>query len=213
MTRDEWSAEYGQPNWTFGLGLMGFLSLATVLHLWSDQEVKSALTWQFVYLIFGFYVWVYQICMSLNAGITNILYSQDVLERKNSAADLFVGCSLLAHTICLAGANVGDGPGPEAVFFCALLANGTLILATLIFRLSTGIADRIGIERDRGAALRFGLLMVALSLILAYAVAGPWESTQGTLEDFFKYACTVPIVLLVGIGLEKCVEWRSLTRK
>ena len=54
-----------------------------------------------------------------------------------------MGAQLIAGTCCFAGANVGNGPGPEVVLFCALLATLWLALLWLLLDRLASATDSV----------------------------------------------------------------------
>jgi hypothetical protein len=122
----------------------------------------------------------------------------DVAERRNAAASTAISGALLGATCCLAGGNVGDGPGCHVVLFSALLSTGGFFLAWLVLERLTGTAEAITVERDQATGLRLAGWLVALGLILGYAVTGTWVSAADTLTDFLW--CGWPVLPLTGLA-------------
>jgi len=109
----------------------------------------------------------------------------DAVERANRAAHRVAVCATVAVTLCFAGANIGDGPGPEAVIPCAVLSTASLFGAwALVGRLAPAWIDAVTIDRDVRAGNRLGALLIVLGLVFGYAVTGDWHSMEETLRDF-----------------------------
>src|SRR5207245_2703107 len=51
--------------------------------------------------------------------LLGISVRDEVVERHNPSASWALSGALIAVTLCFAGANIGNGPGPYAVLFCA----------------------------------------------------------------------------------------------
>jgi phosphoglycerol transferase MdoB-like AlkP superfamily enzyme len=67
-----------------------------------------------------------------------------------------------------------------------------------IFRL----ADKVTVERDEGTGIRAGGWMLSLGLIFGGAVAGDWESLEGTVRDFIHYAWVAIVFLVAAVAIE-----------
>jgi uncharacterized membrane protein YjfL (UPF0719 family) len=127
---------------------------------------------------------------------------EDVMERQNSAAGWAVNGVLIGTALCYAGANFGSGPGPEVVIFCAALSTAFLFSFWFCLERIFRLADKLAIERDEGAGIRAGGWMLSLGLIFGVAVAGDWESLQGTVRDFIHYAWVAILFLLAAAATE-----------
>src|SRR5208282_495873 len=99
--------------------------LFVILRRWSANSVKSDLPTVFLSLSFGA-SWLG--LSQLVFGLLGVSARDDVLERGNAAAAWVISGQLIGTTFCFAGANVGNGPGPEVVLFCALVSTLALFL-------------------------------------------------------------------------------------
>src|SRR5258708_6343298 len=122
----------------------------------------------------------------------------DVLERGNRAASWAVTGALTGASCSFAGANVGNGPGVEAVLFSALLSSALFIGLWLGMDLLTSISDAITVDRDERAGIRLGGLLLGIGLLSGWSVAGDWVSASATLKDFGASAW--PAILLTGVA-------------
>jgi len=123
----------------------------------------------------------------------------DVLERGNRAASWAVTGALTGASCSFAGANVGNGPGVEAVLFSALLSSALFIGLWLGMDLLTSISDAITVDRDERAGIRLGGLLLGIGLLSGWSVAGDWVSASATLKDFGASAW--PAILLTGVAV------------
>jgi hypothetical protein len=131
---------------------------------------------------------------------------EDVVERQNPAAAWVVYGTMVGATFCYAGSNIGSGPGAEAVLFCAVLSTGFLFAFWFLLERCLRLADRVTIDRDESAGIRIGGWMLSLGLIFGGAVAGDWESMEGTTRDFFHYASVALLLLLAAAAIEGTFE-------
>lgn len=175
------------------------LFIAVVLWRWGSSDVRSSAGWVFLYtmggaawLVLGLYL-----LALLGVGVR-----EDVIERQNSAAAWLVHGTLIGAALCYAGSNFGSGPGAEVVIFCAFLSTvclfGFWFFLERIFRL----ADKVTVERDEGTGIRAGGWMLSLGLIFGGAVAGDWESLEGTVRDFIHYAWVAIVFLVAAVAIE-----------
>jgi hypothetical protein len=175
------------------------LFIAAVLWRWGSLDVRSSAGWIFLYamggaawLLFGVYLLAF-----LGVGVR-----EDVVERQNSAAASVVYGTLIGMALCYAGANFGSGPGAEVVIFCAVLSTVSLFGFWFCLERIFRLADKVTVERDEGAGIRAGGWIVSLGLIFGGAVAGDWESLEGTVRDFIHYAWVAIIFLLAAVTIE-----------
>jgi len=183
--------------------------LLVVLTTAASSDVRDSTVYCTFYTVLGA-AWIGLI--NRLDSINGLLASDDVIERRNSAAT-FAWCgALLGHVLAFAGANIGDGPGWWVVIFTAFLANGTVLLAWTVFETMTNAADEITIERSAGAGLRLGALLVAAGLIAGRAAAGNWVSADATFNDFVQAAWPVVPLMMGAIIGEKLVRRFTSTR-
>jgi uncharacterized membrane protein YjfL (UPF0719 family) len=127
----------------------------------------------------------------------------DVIERANVAALYPVSGALIGAACCFAGANIGNGPGIEAVLFSALLSTSLFFVCWLAVELTTRISDTITIDRDRAAAVRLSGFLVALGLLCGWAVAGDWVSAFATVRDFAGSSWPVLVLTIAAVAVER----------
>jgi hypothetical protein len=111
----------------------------------------------------GLYLLIYLAIGAAALGVCGQLYSflgvsarDDVLERSNRAALVAIVGAFLGATFCIAGGNIGEGPGVGAVLASAGTALVTWFGLWRLAELLSGrvISERITVERDLGSALR-----------------------------------------------------------
>ncbi len=185
-------------RWAFALvPLFCGLFLFAVLRSWSAASVRSDFTTLVLYVLLGA-SWV--ALAQLSFGLLGVSARDDVLERRNPAAAWVISGQLIAATFCFVGANVGNGPGPEVVLFCAALSIVALILLWSLVDSIAAMADTITIDRNTGAGIRTCGWLIATGIVLGAAVTGNWRSTASTLRAFA--ACAWPaaaLALLVAL--------------
>jgi len=137
----------------------------------------------------------------------------DVIERRNRGA-LFAFAGLtIGASCCIAGANVGNGPGAEVVLLCVVVSIGTLLL---LWSLLAGLADAaeaITVERDRGAGWRAGGFLAGSGAVCGAAVAGDWVSFEATLQDFARFTWPLFAVAILLAFCERKLNRRPLARR
>jgi hypothetical protein len=112
----------------------------------------------------------------------------DVAERRNRSAGFAAAGLTIGATCCVAGSNIGDGPGFEVVLFCAVLATFYLLVLWFLIAWPSGLADTVTIERDLGAGIRVGGWFAGTGAVIGACVAGDWISIAATLKDVVRYA-------------------------
>lgn len=153
-------------------------------------------------LYFAFYTFVAAGWISASTAVFTFLgigARDDALERNNPSALWAVSGALFGVTACFAGANIGNGPGIEAVVFSAALSSVLFFAIWFGLNLFTQISDAITIDRDESAGIRLAGLLVSVGLVSGWSVAGDWISAQATLRD-----CAVsswPAILLAAIAV------------
>jgi len=183
--------------------------LLLVLSLWSSPDVRSDGETIFFYMIFGA-LWL-RLGFAL-LSLAGISVREDVLERQNRAAAWTVCGAMTGATFCFAGANIGRGPGPEAVLFSAVLSSAAFFGLCFAIERILALGDRLTVERDEGTGIRMGGWCAGMGLILGSAVAGEWKSAEATLRDFVRFGWgTIPFTL-VGILTERYFDPQKGTR-
>ncbi len=173
--------------------------IVIVLLNWSSADVRSDAGWIVAYAAGGA-AWLQLGLLVLS--LLGVSVREDVLERQNPAAAWVVYGALIGTTLCYAGSNVGSGPGPEVVLFCAILSTAFLFGFWFLFERMFGLADRITIERDESAGIRVGGWILSLGMVFGGAVTGNWVSVKATLWDFYHYAWVALLFLVGGIVVE-----------
>lgn len=170
-----------------------------VLRRCSAAEVKDAPRFLLLYLTLGA-IWVtVSIRLFVFVGLS---FLDDVLERGNPAAGIAFSGLSVGLTFCFAGANIGEGPGPQAVLFSAALPTAGLMFLWLLAACWTGWADRITVDRDFSSGLRAAGLFVATGIIFGRAAAGDWKSASATSLDFLRIGGTALPMWAVASGIE-----------
>lgn len=166
----------------------------------------------------SFYIVLYMALGAAALGICAQLYPflgvsarDDVLERGNGAALSATAGALLGSMFCVAGGNIGEGPGFDVVVLSAGAALGTWFLLWYLMEVLSGrvIAERITVERDLGAGLRLAAILAANGLILGAAAAGRWVPER-FLRDFALSAWPALGLSIVAGLLERVFRARSL---
>lgn len=175
------------------------LLIVAVLWRWSSPDVRSDPEWIALYAMGGT-AWL-QLGLYL-LSLFGIGAREDILERQNPSAAWVVYGTLIGTALCYAGANVGSGPGVEVVLFCAGLSTVFLFGFWFCLERAFQLTDRVTIERDESAGIRIAGWILSLGLIFGAAVAGDWESPQGTLKDFIQYAWVSLVFMLAAFLVE-----------
>jgi uncharacterized membrane protein YjfL (UPF0719 family) len=155
--------------------------LFAILKRLSAYNVKSDPTTVVLYLMFGA-SWLG--LTQLVFGLLGVSARDDVLERGNPAAAWIISGQLIGTAFCFAGANVGNGPGPEVVTLCAFLSTFTLLLLWFLIDHAASLTDTITIDRNVGIGIRLCGWLVANGIVLGDAVSGNWKSATATARDF-----------------------------
>jgi hypothetical protein len=165
----------------------------------ADPQVRSGTAYIFLFLA----VAADTLALATVAGTTFGLSALDGFIRlKNAAIGWAVTGLWLGTALVNAGANIGRGDtiyttlGPLALAFVALLA-----LAAILAAATRGFRA-IRLDRDSPTGIRVAGLFVAWGLILGRAVAGDWESTRQTWEDFVAYCWPVLALLIAAVPVE-----------
>ena len=174
-----------------------------VLTKWSSPSVRNDIDEISFYLVFSI-AWI---ALAHSAfAFFGVSLRDDVAERDNYAAELASVGLTIAATCCVACASIGDGPGFEAVLFCAALATTSLFLLWFLVARSSNAADRITIERDSATGIRVGGWLAGTGMVLGACVAGDWISLAATLKDFAKYSWPVVGFAFVFAKLERAAS-------
>jgi hypothetical protein len=182
------------------------LFIALVLWRWGSPDVRTSAGWIVQYTMAGA-AWLMLGLYLLS--VLGVSVRDDVMQRQNSAAAWIVYGALIGTALCYAGADVGSGPGTAIVIFCAVLSTAFLFGFWFCLERIFRLADRVTVERDEGAGIRAGGWIVSLGLIFGGAVAGDWESLEGTVRDFIHYAWVAIVFLLAAAAIEWAFKRRE----
>ena len=181
-----------------------------VLLVWSASDVREDRGELSFYLLSSLAVIAASQALFAFLGVS---LRDDVIERKNRGA-LFAFAGLtIGASCCIAGANVGNGPGAEVVLLCAVVSMGTLLL---LWSLLAGLADAaeaITVERDSGAGMRAGGFLAGSGAVCGAAVAGDWVSLGATLRDFARFIWPLLAVAILVTLCERTLNRRALARR
>jgi hypothetical protein len=175
------------------------------LEKWSSPAVRDDIGEVSFYLIFSL-LWI---ALTQSAfAFLGISIRDDVAERRNRSAGFAAAGLTIAATCCVAGSNIGDGPGFAVVLFCAALATAYLAALWFVVARVSGLAETIAIERHLGAGIRAGGWFAGTGAVIGACVAGDWISVTAMLRDFLRYAW--PLAIFAGaFGLFE----RSVSRR
>jgi hypothetical protein len=124
------------------------------------------------------------------------------VRRRNTSAGWAVAGLWLGTGIVNAAANVGRGDTIYTTLGPLALALGALTFLVAIMAVATSRFRAVRLDRDKPAGVRLGGLFIAWGLILGRAVAGDWESTRRTCDDFGAYGWPVLVLLVVAMPVE-----------
>jgi hypothetical protein len=131
---------------------------------------------------------------------------EDAVERRNPAALWAVCGAWVGATLCVCGANMGEGPTIYTTLGPLVMSVGALGGAWLLLAILTRNTASITVDRDRASGVRLAGLLVAWGLILGRAVLGDWVSTEATLRDFVLFGWPVLVLLAVAVAVEPMVQ-------
>lgn len=130
--------------------------------------------------------------------VSGIHMHNDVIERDNRAAAI----SLTAAALALAPSVIGlqahfAAPLSTAPAALWLLSAMTPLLAWLVLELRTKISWAITVDRDTGTALRLSAILLAMSMVPAYAVLSKLLRPDAPLPSpWAALAAPIPVLLL-----------------
>jgi hypothetical protein len=175
--------------------LVVLLTLKTL----ADASVRGDL--QYI----GFYLLMGAACIggaTFLFPLLGISARDDVLERHNGAAACAIAGALGGVTCAFAGGNIGNGPGAHAVLLSVALSIGLFFLLWFVLEAVTSIADVITIDRDKGAGIRLGGLLIGIGVLSGWSVTGDWVSASATFEDFSRSLWPAVALTLAAIVFE-----------
>ena len=157
------------------------------------------------YLYFGLYIllgaaWVGG--ATLIFPLLGICARDDVLERSNISAIWPIAGALLGISCSFAGANIGNGPGIDAVLLSALLSSALFFALWFGADVLTSISERITVERDEAAGIRMGGFLLGIGLLGGWSVAGDWISASATLKDFVLSSWPAIVLTAIAVFVE-----------
>ncbi len=159
------------------------------------------------------YVGLFTATGAVALGVVNLLSTligisalQDAVERRNLAAAWAVGGAWLGSTLCICGANVGEGPTIYTTLGPLALSVGALGGCWLAFACVTKSTAAVVVDRDCASGVRLAGLLVAWGLVLGRAVAGDWVSSEATLRDFAVNGWPALALLLIAAPVELMVR-------
>lgn len=156
--------------------------LLLCLEKWAASAVRESTLYVLIYLALG----------AALLGVSAQLYPflgisarDDVLERRNGAGLIAIVAALVGTALCVAGGNIGEGPGMTVVIVSAGMALCTWFVLWYVADLLSGrvVAERITVGRNMGSGVRIAGFLVANGVILGAASAGDWIPGR-FLHDF-----------------------------
>lgn len=195
-----------EQHWRWRIALLAALALSVaamlfVLTNWASFDVVDDPFYIIGYLCLGL-IWI-SLSSKVLHGFADVRFRQDVRDRNNLAAAVTIGGLLLGSAIAYAGGNIGDGPGFYVVVFSALLSTATVYAATWILALVSDGEERVSIDHDLGAAVRFAALAISAGIVAGRAAAGDWVDAGSTVRDFAASAWPVAILVVATVVMER----------
>ena len=168
----------------------------------------------------GFYILFYTILgmvfVFLQARLMRLFWDlswwYDVLNLNNKAAVLPVFCGMVGTAILYAAMNIGDGDGWWCVLVPFIMCWGLWFLLAMLLLSFGQLAEKITVERNINAGLRFSFYLIVLALLISWINMGDWTSFGVTVEEFMA---SWPVIILAFIILVierlwgRAVETRS----
>jgi len=177
-----------------------------VLRKWSATDVRQDSAEIAFYLVFSA-GWI--VSTQIAFDFLGVSLRDDVAERGNMSAGFTVAGVTIGATCCIAGSNIGDGPGFEVVLFCAALSTMSLLVLWAAVAQLSGVVDAITIDRDLNAGIRTSGWLAGTGIVLGACVAGDWISYPATLKDFVKFGWPVAAVACGFAIFERAVGRRA----
>jgi hypothetical protein len=194
------------PRWRAALALCppGCLALLVpVLRSLAAIEVRADGRYVLLFLIMGG-AWL--LLGWLACALLGVSVRGDAIENANPAAVSHACGALAGAVICFAWANVGEGPTIWTTVGPALLATLALFATALAVELATRPSEAIAIDRDLASGLRQAALLAAAATVLGRAVAGNWESAQGTLRDLVDLGWPALALAAAAIAMNRILR-------
>lgn len=178
--------------------------VAMVLPFYAARDVRDDFAYIFYYILLGA-TWFG--ASMLVVPLLGLSVRDDVLERKNVAALWPCLGAMLALTLCYTGANIGQGPGLEAVLASAGLSTGGFFLLWLLFETVNGHAtsDAITIGRNSATGIRLAGLLLFNGAVLGAGAAGPWHEGK-VMVEFAEFVWPAIIVTIGAASVERSLK-------
>ncbi|HJZ92071.1 MAG TPA: hypothetical protein VKE40_14445 [Gemmataceae bacterium] len=186
------------------LAFLGAIAIvwATLL-IAADPAVRDN-SWYIV--LFLVVAWLSLAVVTAAGAILGLSALDDAVRKPNPAAVCGIAGLWLGTALCVAGANVGRGDTIGTTLGPLAMAVGAFLVLWGILNAATGILTSVTSDRDVGAGIGLFGLSLAWGLILGRAVAGDWESTARTLEDFGHDGWPVVALLPIAILVERILR-------
>lgn len=186
-----------RSRWSLSLApVVGFGIYTFAIARWSSSDVVGP--YVAFYLALGFLILS---LTTLGPRLFGVSCLYDAIERNNASAAWAFAGGQLAVMIIAAGANIGDGPGPQVVFFSTGLACLGLWFLWITSDFFCEVTEAITVDRDLATGIRQFGLFVAAGLILGRAVAGNWTSYSDTVHDFLYESWPAAILFVIAMLL------------
>jgi hypothetical protein len=186
-------------SWNPGLGFarlsvwLGYLLVAMIVIQFSASDIVTDAVYIIFYLLIGYAAvkWAGQL-----DPVYRISYRVDALERRNSAAGIYLGGRTLAAALVFSGSLIGEGPGFHVLLSFFFLAWGIVeaMIAMLCASRKWRIADSVKMQADIPKASVIAAWYVSLGLIMHNACAGDFLGWGPSLRDFMIKAFPVAAV-------------------
>jgi len=173
--------------------------LLCVLVTASAHNVRDSFFWIAYYLVLGA-AWIGGLVLAM--PILGFSVRDDVLERRNVAALWPAVGAVVGFTLCFAGANIGEGPGAQAVLVSAGAASITFVVFWFIFERFTWASEAITVDRDINTGIRAAGVVTGIGMICGAAASGDWHP-ETFLMEFITAVTPAWAVLSIAIAVEK----------
>ena len=154
--------------------------IAIALHLWGAAEVRAS-TGEVFFLTFVGAIWL-AVASKLFAWL-GLSLRDDVLDRSNTAALVAYCGGFMAVAMIYTGGSLGEGPSYWNNFFSAGFGTVAFFVLWVLLELGAKVSVSIAEERDLASGLRLGGFLLAIGLMIGWAVAGDWHSASATIHD------------------------------
>jgi len=186
---------------TLILGLVASLAmLVAVTWFWTAVEIRHGRDYMWLVLAMGT-AWL-SLC-HLFFRWAGVGVGEDACERRNPAAACAIAGGTFGAMLIFCGANTGEGPSFWNNVFSALLGGTGWFGMWFALEAMAKASRTVTEDRDLAAGIRLAGFLVAQGLILGRAVAGNWNSLEGTIADFGRDGWPALILMLIAAALEK----------